>query len=218
MCLAEPFVLRLVVSFWSLGPALRLSSVELSLLLAPTLGMNSLLHSACYLRTACLPSASFLRHFSLAVARLRAPLSRFLEGSLYGHVSAYMLDVLHWLPLQQRIIFRIGAMVGRCILGLAPANLRDLCHPTPGTRGCSSLRSSEQGLLFFLLLVHPQPRPVHSRWLVPLCGMGFRCRKDCSPGFFLTHSTLVSKLFFLAVQGSGALLSSNLEGALYKSP
>src|SRR6218665_1360794 len=36
----------------------------------------------------------------------------------------------------------------RCILGLAPANLRDLYHPTPGTRGCSSLRSSEQGLLF----------------------------------------------------------------------
>ena len=32
------------------------------------------------------------------------------------------------------------------------------------------------------------------------------------------HSTLISKLFFLAVQGSGALLSSNLEGALYKSP
>src|SRR6218665_4069071 len=65
-----------------------------------------------------------------------------------GHVSAYMLDVLHWLPLQQRIIFRIGAMVWRCILGLAPAYLRDLCHPNPGTRGCSSLRSSEQGLLF----------------------------------------------------------------------
>ena len=33
--------------------------------------------------------------------------------------------------------------------------------------------------------------------------------------FFLTHSALVSKLFFLAVQGSGALLSSDLEGALY---
>ena len=31
------------------------------------------------------------------------------------------------------------------------------------------------------------------------------------------YSTLASKLFFLAVQGSGALLSSNLEGALYKS-
>src|SRR6218665_3589007 len=65
-----------------------------------------------------------------------------------GHVSAYMLDVLHWLPLQQRIMFRIGAMVWGCILGLAPAYLRNLCHPTPGTRGCCSLRSSEQRLLF----------------------------------------------------------------------
>src|SRR6218665_1640827 len=41
---------------------------------------------------------------------------------------------------------------------------------------------------------------------------------DCSPGFFLTHFTLASKLLSLAVQGSGALLSTNLEGALYKSP
>src|SRR6218665_1578094 len=62
-----------------------------------------------------------------------------------GYVSTYMLDVL---PLQQRIMFRIGAMVWRCILGLAPAYLRDLCCPTPGTRGRSSLCSSEQGLLF----------------------------------------------------------------------
>src|SRR6218665_653631 len=31
----------------------------------------------------CLLSASFLRHFSLTVAGLRAPLSRFLEGALY---------------------------------------------------------------------------------------------------------------------------------------
>src|SRR6218665_2733318 len=75
-----------------------------------------------------------------------------------------------------------------------------------------------RGYSLFLLLVPPQPRPVHSRCLAPLCGIGFLCRKDCSPGFFLTHSTLASKLFSLAVQGSGALLSSNLEGALYKSP
>src|SRR6218665_2782864 len=27
-----------------------------------------------------------------------------------------------------------------------------------------------RGYSLFLLLVHPQPRPVHSRWLVPLCG------------------------------------------------
>ena len=74
-----------MVSSWFLGPALRLSSVELSLLLAPSLLMNYLLHSACYLRTTCFLSASFLRHFSLTVAELRAPLSRFLEGALYKY-------------------------------------------------------------------------------------------------------------------------------------
>src|SRR6218665_260672 len=47
---------------------------------------NSLLHSACYLRTICLLSASFLRHFSFTVAGLRAPLSRFLEGALYIYI------------------------------------------------------------------------------------------------------------------------------------
>src|SRR6218665_2727101 len=37
-----------------------------------------------------------------------------------------------------------------CFLGLAPPYmyLRDLCCPTPGTRGRNSLRSSEQRLLF----------------------------------------------------------------------
>src|SRR6218665_2774049 len=50
------------------------------------------------------------------------------------------------------------------------------------------------------------PGPVHARWFAPLCVMGFLCHKDCSPGFFLTHSTLASNLFSLAVQGSGALV------------
>src|SRR6218665_107869 len=44
---------------------------------------NSLLPSACGPGTMCLLSASFLRHFSLAVAGLRALLSRFLERALY---------------------------------------------------------------------------------------------------------------------------------------
>src|SRR6218665_2333359 len=44
-----------------------------------------LIHSTCYLRTTCLLYARFLRHFSLTVAGLRAPLSRFLEGALYKY-------------------------------------------------------------------------------------------------------------------------------------
>src|SRR6218665_2642630 len=81
-------------------------------------------------------------------------------------------------------------------------------HSAHPYRGCS----------LFLLLVPPQPRPVHSRWLAPLCGICFLCGNHCSQGFLLTHFTLASKLLFLAMQGLGVLLSSNLEGALYKSP
>src|SRR6218665_1261520 len=77
----------------SFPPALRSSArgelLVITLLLAPPLGINSLLHSACYLRTTCLLSASVLRYFSLTVslhvAGLRAPLSRFLEGALYKY-------------------------------------------------------------------------------------------------------------------------------------
>ena len=133
-----------------------------------------------------------------------------------GHVSAYMLDVglLHWLPLQQRIMFRIGAMVWRCILGLAPASLRDLCCPTPGTRGRSSLSSSEKGLLFVSSARTSTTRafsvvgPSVWNWL-PLS-------QRLLPRIFSDtfYSSLKTLLF--AVQGSGALLNSNLEGALYK--
>ena len=51
------------------------------------IGMNSLLRCACCHGTMFLPSASFLRHFSLAVSELRAPLSlsRFLEQALYKY-------------------------------------------------------------------------------------------------------------------------------------
>src|SRR6218665_3113990 len=100
-----------------------------------------------------------------------------------GHVSAYVLDVLHWLPLQQRIIFRIGAMVCRCILGLAPAYLRDLCCPTPGTRGRSSLHSSEQGLLFVPFARTSTTQARAFSVVGPFLWNGLLLRKGLPPGF-----------------------------------
>src|SRR6218665_2034325 len=37
-----------------------------------------------------------------------------------------MLDVLHWLPVRQRIQYRVVSLLWQCQLGLAPAYLRDL--------------------------------------------------------------------------------------------
>ena len=47
----------------------------------------------------------------------------------YASVSAYMRDVLHWLPASQRISYRIAALVWRCLAGCAPSYLSDLCRP-----------------------------------------------------------------------------------------
>ena len=58
-----------------------------------------------------------------------------------------MHDVLHWLPLPQRIAYRVLALVWRCLLGLAPAYLRELCCSTQDVQGRRSLRSSVQGEL-----------------------------------------------------------------------
>src|SRR5688572_23671545 len=69
----------------------------------------------------------------------------------YGHVSGYILDVLHWLPSEQRIAYRTAVLVWRCLLGFAPAYLRELCSPVLSARGSRSLRSSEQGLLVKLM-------------------------------------------------------------------
>src|SRR6218665_1857841 len=63
----------------------------------------------------------------------------------FGHVSSYVLEVLHWLPIRQRIEHRVASMVWRCQLGLAPTYLIDLCRPVSGSRSSRSMRSSVRG-------------------------------------------------------------------------
>src|SRR6218665_1104764 len=58
-----------------------------------------------------------------------------------------MLDSLRWLPAEQRISYRIASFVWRCLLGLAPLYLRELCCPLLSAMSSRSLRSSQQGFL-----------------------------------------------------------------------
>src|SRR5688572_29429107 len=60
----------------------------------------------------------------------------------FGSVSAYMRDVLHWLPVAQRISYRIAALVSRFILGCAPSYLSDLYHPVSDVVARRALRSA----------------------------------------------------------------------------
>jgi len=47
----------------------------------------------------------------------------------YASVSTYVRDVLHWLPVSQRILYRIAEFVWQCLTGCAPSYLTDLCTP-----------------------------------------------------------------------------------------
>ena len=58
-----------------------------------------------------------------------------------------MRDVLHWLPYPQRFVYRVSALLRRCIEGLAPPFLRELCFSTVTIQRRVSLRSSAQAEL-----------------------------------------------------------------------
>ena len=62
----------------------------------------------------------------------------------FGRVSGYMRDVLHWISYPQRIVYRISTLVRRCIEGLAPSYLRELCCSSVTIQRRISLRSSAQ--------------------------------------------------------------------------
>src|SRR6218665_2836223 len=76
--------------------------------------------------------------------------------SKFSSITAYMRDVLHWLPISERIQYRITAMVSRCVLGCAPSYLRDLCCPVSVLAACRVLSSAARGEF----LVPPPPFPI----------------------------------------------------------
>ena len=128
-----------------------------------------------------------------------------------------MLDVLHWLPLQQRMTYIIAALVWRCLLGLASVCHRELFCPTLGVWGRCCLRSTELGLLLvpFASTSNGQNRAFSvfgpSVWngLLLVLRLISRVRS-------VTFYTSL-KLSLLAVLGTGAPLSCSREGVLYKS-
>ena len=66
----------------------------------------------------------------------------------YEHITPVLRDVLHWLPVSQRIIFKIAVLAFNCIRGTGPAYFHDVCTPLPDIPGRASLRAAERGDLF----------------------------------------------------------------------
>jgi|SRR6218665_2431372 len=59
--------------------------------------------------------------------------------SKFNHISAYMFDILHRLPLRQCIEFRVAVIIWYSQIGQAPAYLADLCSPSLSIRSTCHL-------------------------------------------------------------------------------
>ena len=63
----------------------------------------------------------------------------------FSHISIYMRDTLHWLPVEDRITFKIIIMGRASMVCSAPAYIRELYVPVSSQPGRRSLRSSTRG-------------------------------------------------------------------------
>ena len=64
----------------------------------------------------------------------------------FDHITP-VLRQLHWLPVRQRITFKLAMITFKCLHGLAPSYLTDVCIPVSSVVGRWQLRSADSGAL-----------------------------------------------------------------------
>ena len=63
----------------------------------------------------------------------------------HEHVTPVLRDVLHWLPVSQRITFKFAVLEFNCIRGTGPAYFNDVCIPLANIPGRAGLYAAERG-------------------------------------------------------------------------
>jgi len=71
-----------------------------------------------------------------------------IHGVQTEHISPVLED-LHWLRVSQREVFKTALMVWKCVHGVAPAYLSDLCVPATAISGRQHRRSAATDTLLF---------------------------------------------------------------------
>jgi len=67
----------------------------------------------------------------------------------FDHITPVLRD-LHWLPVRQRIKYKLPVTVYKCLRGLAPTYLADDCLAISAIAGKRHLRSARTGMLSVL--------------------------------------------------------------------
>ena len=73
---------------------------------------------------------------------LNAAARLILNVSKYDHISDAMRNELHWLPIAQRINFKICLLVRNCLAGTGPLYLSEFCNLVSSEAGRRHLRSA----------------------------------------------------------------------------
>ena len=63
----------------------------------------------------------------------------------YEHITQVLRDILYWLPVQKRIIFKITVLAFNCIRESGPVYFNDVCPPLADISGRFSLRAADRG-------------------------------------------------------------------------
>ena len=65
----------------------------------------------------------------------------------YDHISDVVRDQLHWLPIAERIEYKLCSLIYKCLHQLAPQYLVEMCKVVSVLPGCRNLRSASRGAL-----------------------------------------------------------------------
>ena len=73
--------------------------------------------------------------------------ARLITGTRkFDHITSILRD-FHWLSVHQGIKYKITMLVNKCLQGLAPPYLAELCQPVVEFAGCRHLRSAASSKL-----------------------------------------------------------------------
>ena len=75
------------------------------------------------------------RYFSRLIMRKRK----------YDHITSTLRDDLHWLPIRQRMLYKLSTIVYKCIHGAAPSYLTNLRVPVATNTSRRYLRVATHG-------------------------------------------------------------------------
>jgi hypothetical protein len=65
----------------------------------------------------------------------------------YDHITPVLCS-LHWLPIHQRVVYKVAMLVYKCLHGVAPSYLAECCRPVSTIPGRCHLRTADAGVLF----------------------------------------------------------------------